>query len=203
MLKRAVIFDFGGVLMKTQNRAPRLAWDARLGLPAGSVESVVHGSNEWRLAQIGQLAVADYWAAVARELGLSETEVQQLVVDYFSADQLDPALIDLIERLRTEGHRVALLSNDSPALLDKLRHLDIERLFDPLIISANIGVMKPDAQAYEAVLAALNLPAEQTIFIDDMPANIAGAAALGMHGVRYVDGMDLTAALAPLLKIST
>lgn len=203
MAKRAVIFDFGGVLMKTRERTPRFAWDDRLKLARGTVEQVVHGSDEWRLAQIGQLPVADYWAAVARDLQLSASDVQQLEIDYFSADVLDPALVALIERLRTDGHVVALLSNDSPALLDKLNKLDIARLFDPLIISAHIGVMKPDARAYQTVLDALKLPAEHTIFVDDMPANIAGAEAVGIHGVRYIDGMDLAAALEPLLKIPT
>ena len=63
--------------------------------------------------------------------------------------------------------------------------------------------MKPDARAYQAVLDALKLPAEQTIFVDDMPDNVVGAQALGIHGLRYVAGMDLAAALAPLLNFST
>jgi putative hydrolase of the HAD superfamily len=193
--KRAVIFDFGGVLMKTQTRAPRYAWDDRLGLAHGTVERVVHGSEEWRLAQVGQLAVADYWSAVAAALNLDAVQTQQLAVDYFSADVLDRTLIDVIEDLRETGHRVALLSNDSPALLDKLRGLEIAALFDPLIISAHIGVMKPDARAYQAVLDALDLPPQNTIFVDDMPDNAAGAQALGIHAVRYVDGMDLRAAV--------
>lgn len=201
MAKRAVIFDFGGVLMKTHDRTPRTAWDDRLDIPHGTVESVVHGSEHWRLAQIGRLSVPDYWSAVARALKISEGEVQQLALDYFSADKLDTALIDQIEDLRERGHTVALLSNDSVALMDKLVALDIARLFDPLIISAHIGVMKPDARAYQAVLDALQLPGTETIFVDDMPNNIAGAQALGIHGVRYIDGMDLAAALEPLLEV--
>jgi epoxide hydrolase-like predicted phosphatase len=186
MSKRAVIFDFGGVLMKTLDRSPRYAWDDRLGLPHGSVERVVHGS--------------DYWASVARALKIDDADVQQLAVDYFSADYLDKTLVELIEKLHVRGHAVALLSNDSPALLDKLHTLGIARLFDPLIVSANIGVMKPDAQAYQAVLNALQLAPGEAIFVDDMPANVVGAQALGIHAVRYVDGMDLASALEPLLE---
>jgi epoxide hydrolase-like predicted phosphatase len=200
MSKRAVIFDFGGVLMKTLDRSPRYAWDDRLGLPHGSVERVVHGSEEWRLAQVGLLPVADYWASVARALKIDDADVQQLAVDYFSADYLDKTLVELIEKLHVRGHAVALLSNDSPALLDKLHTLGIAQLFDPLIVSANIGVMKPDAQAYQAVLNALQLAPGEAIFVDDMPANVVGAQALGIHAVRYVDGMDLASALEPLLE---
>lgn len=200
-MKRAVIFDFGGVLMKTIDQRPRHTWDDRLGLAHGSVEKIVHGSESWRKAQRGELSVADYWADVARQLGLIEADINQLSQDYFSADRLDENLIAYIRELRTEGHPIALLSNDSPALTDKLNALGITNLFDPLIISGNIGVMKPDAAAYQAVLSALGHAPNETIFIDDMPGNVAGAQAVGMNAIRYVDGMDLRAALTSLLKL--
>jgi putative hydrolase of the HAD superfamily len=195
----ALIFDFGGVLMKTRSRAPRLKWDDRLGLPHGTVERVVHSSESWRLAQIGQLSVAEYWADVARQLGITSTEITQLETDYFSADELDHTLINLIQTLRHRGHPVALLSNDSPALREKLHHLDIARLFDPLVISGEIGMMKPTPSAYHAVLSRMALPADKTVFIDDMPANISGAQAVGMGAIHYQDGMDLYTTLTPFL----
>jgi len=199
MPRTAIIFDFGGVLMKTQSRAPRLAWDDQLGLSHGTVERVVHSSESWHLAQIGRVSVADYWADVAAQLQIESAQIPQLETDYFSADQLDGSLITLINDLRAENHPVALLSNDSPALLDKLTHLNIAHLFDPLVISGDIGVMKPDPAAYLTILDRLSLSADQTVFIDDMPANITGAQAVGMHAIHYQDGMDLRGALAPYL----
>lgn len=199
-MKRAVIFDFGGVLMKTIDQRPRHAWDDRLGLAHGSVERVVHSSESWRKAQVGQMSVAEYWADVARQLRLIEADVEQLSQDYFSADRLDENLIAYIHELRADGHPVALLSNDSPALADKLNTLGIANLFDPLIISGNIGVMKPNAAAYQSVLSILGCTPGEAIFIDDMPANVAGALAVGMQAIRYIDGMDLRTALTPLLN---
>lgn len=203
MNKRAIIFDFGGVLMKTRDYRPRHSWDDQLGLPHGSVERVVHGSQNWQRAQTGQLSLQDYWASVARDLRLSQTQVQQLAEDFYSGDQLDHQLIQYIKQLRADDHPVALLSNDSPALTDRLRALAIDSLFDPIIISAHIGVMKPDERTYQAVLNALQRPAGATVFIDDMPTNIEGADALGIHGIRYSDGMDLESALKSLLTIAT
>lgn len=200
-VKRAVIFDFGGVLMRTVDRAPRHAWDSRLGLPAGSVEQAVHGSAAWRAAQLGRIAPAVYWAAVAAELGLDETAAAGLRRDFFSGDWLDTDLIALINGLRGGGHTVGLLSNETLDLRAWLRALAIDTLFDPLLISAALGAMKPDAAAYQALLAALGQPAREVIFIDDMPANVAGAQALGIHALHYTAGMDLRAALAPLLTV--
>ena len=53
---RAVIFDWGGVLMRTVDASPRLAWDARLGLAPGSVNRLVFESSAWRRAQLGQIS---------------------------------------------------------------------------------------------------------------------------------------------------
>jgi putative hydrolase of the HAD superfamily len=198
MSTRVWVFDFGGVLMKTTTQAPRWQWDDRLGLARGTVERVVHGSQAWRAAQHGTLSEEAYWADVGRQLGLDNAATATLAADYFSADQLDLDLISLIRDRRAAGQRVALLSNDAPSLRHRLRQLGIDTLFDPLIISGDIGVMKPDPAAYHAVLDALGIPATQTVFIDDMPANIAGAQAVGMHAIHYTAGLNLKEALAAL-----
>ncbi len=195
-----IIFDFGGVIMQTYSRTPRHLWDTRLGLKIGTVEQIVHGSESWRKAQLGLISVDDYWQDVANQLGISQDALMQLQQDYFSGDKLDISIINLIKRLHNTGHTVALLSNDSTALRPKLTQLGIDSLFNPLVISAEIGVMKPDAAAYEAVLARVPCNAQDAIFIDDMPANIQGAEAVGMKGILYRPGMDLEAELANFLK---
>jgi epoxide hydrolase-like predicted phosphatase len=199
-MKRAVIFDFGGVLMKTLDYSYRHQWDDRLGLPRNTVEKVVHGSESWRQAQLGTLSLKDYWQDVAEQLKLSPHDLTQLQEDYFKGDRLDGELIAYIRELRTRGHCVALLSNDSPALQQKLERLDIQDLFDPLIISANIGYMKPAPDAYLAMLHALQLAPEQTVFIDDMPYNIVGAQAVGIHAIQYTPDLDLREVLESLLR---
>ncbi len=202
MTKRAIIFDFGGVLMKTADRHPRYDWDERLGLPHGNVERIVHGSEIWRKAQIGAISPQDYWADIARQLDIEPETLPELKRDYFSGDQLDSTLIDYIHTLRSRGHTVALLSNDSVELMGKLQELEIANLFDPLVISAYIGVMKPDAGAYRAILKQLSRPPEETVFIDDMLANVAGARALNMHAIHYIDGINFPVALQPFLEMS-
>jgi epoxide hydrolase-like predicted phosphatase len=198
-MKRAVIFDFGGVLMKTLDYRPRHAWDERLSLPHGSVESIVHGSEIWHKTQLGQVTVTDYWNAVARRLGLRQDEIGQFERDYFSGDVLDTNLVNYIQDLRAIGHPIALLSNDSPTLADKLDALGVAHLFDPLVISAHIGVMKPNPTAYLAVLEQLQRKPLETIFVDDRLENVEAANALGIYGIHYRSEIDLAAVLAPLL----
>ncbi|MCC7445818.1 MAG: HAD family phosphatase [Anaerolineae bacterium] len=193
---KAIVFDFGGVLMRTGDPAGRREWEARLGLPAGELERIVHGSDQWIAAQRGQITPADYWLWVASHLNLAEADLPALQRDYFRDDRLDPDLIELIRELRRAGYKVGLLSNDAPPLADKLRReLAIYDLFDAVIISAFIGVMKPDPAAYQAIAAALNVQMSECVFIDDNTANIEGARAVGMQAIHYRAGMDVRAAL--------
>ena len=97
---------------------------------------------------------------------------------------------------------VGLLSNFSTDLRAMLVEHDLLRRFDALTISAEIGVMKPDAAAYRAVLAMLGMEAQTCVFIDDVPANVAAAQAIGMHGIVFEDNPSCLAALARLLGIN-
>jgi epoxide hydrolase-like predicted phosphatase len=196
----AIIFDFGGVLMKTLDYSYRHAWDDRLQLPRGSVERVVHGSVSWRHAQVNQLGIEEYWQDVAQQLKLDDEALTALQTDYFKGDSLDAELIDLIKSLKAKGVRIGLLSNDALSLRAKLALLEIADLFDPLIISADIGVMKPAPEAFQAVLDQVSLPPERVLFIDDLPENISGANAVGIKGILYQPGMNLGEVLETYLR---
>lgn len=187
--------------MQTRDYHYRHGWDTRLALPLGSVERIVHGSESWRQAQHGIISEADYWYAVAQQLHLDADSLAMLQRDYFAGDVVDTTLTAYIQARRLEGHSIALLSNEVRSLREKLTAHQLTPLFDVIVISAEIGVMKPAPAAYHAVLNALKRPADETIFIDDMQANIDAANALGIHGILYRANMDISAALAPLLKI--
>lgn len=195
----ALVFDFGGVIVQTRTQEPRHAWDRALGLKPGTVESIVHGSESWRQAQLGHITYERHWENVARQLDLDAAQKARLEADYFSGDVVADDVVKFIEQQRAHGRRIALLSNDSGALRAKLHQLDLTRLFDPIVISAEIGHMKPDAHAYHILIGMLGVNPGQTVFIDDMPANVEGARAAGMNAVRYTPGLRLEHALADYL----
>ncbi len=195
----AFIFDFGGVLMQTHDYAPRHAWDERLGLPHGSIEKAVHNTDSWVRAQKGEMTPADYWADVASRLGISSDEVAQLAHDFYAGDALNTKLIALIQKLRDDGHIVGLLSNDSLELEQKLHHLDIYQLFNPLHISAKLGVMKPQPDVYARVRESLPYDAYPIVLIDDRIDNIHGAIKAGWVGVFYQPQLDIQPILYKLI----
>jgi len=189
--KRAIIFDLGGVLLRTEDYGPRHRWDRRLGLSEGSVEAVVHGSEVWRQAQLGEISVEDYWKAVGEQLQLHPWEIGDLQQDFYAGDRFDMSLIRLIRKLRKESIQIGLLSNNSMDVLDQLTVLKIRPIFDICVISAEIGVMKPNAKAYRAILDRFGLAPEMTFFVDDVLANVEGARACGMVSIQFFPKMNL------------
>jgi len=203
LMIKAIIFDFGGVLVRTEDHGPRHAWDKRLGLPTGSVERAVHYSDIWVQAQLGRILPQAYWAGVAELLYMRNNnranDIDELRRDYFSGDRLNYRLVEFIGELREAGYQIALLSNDSIELQDRLRDLGIEPLFDHILISAQIGMMKPDPTVYRAALQALGVAPQEAVFIDDSLTNIRGAQYIGLNTIVFRYDTDLRAELAPYL----
>lgn len=199
-MESAVIFDWGGVLMRTGNYEPRHHWDKLLGLPIGSVENIVHGSKVWEQVQQGEISPNDYWTIIGDQLKLSLAQLADFRRDFYSGDRLDEALLALIANLRTRGILVGLLSNNSLELLDLLNDRELTPLFDGIVISAQIGIMKPNPESYTAILRRLGIVPTQALFVDDSLENVEGALALGMAAIRFVPGMEVTVGIENWLK---
>jgi epoxide hydrolase-like predicted phosphatase len=197
---KAIIFDWGGVLMRTEDTSPRQRWDTRLGLPAGSVEAVVHGIPAWRDAQLGRIGLDAYWEAVRADLGLDQPSLERLRVDFYSGDRLDTDLVSAIRQLRGQSLKTGILSNNTADLAGTLDELDLPRLFDAVVISASIGVMKPDPLAYKAILGQLGVKAGEAVLIDDFADNVAGAQDVGMEGILFSASADWQTELSTLMR---
>jgi epoxide hydrolase-like predicted phosphatase len=188
---KAFVFDFGGVLVRTEDYGPRHAWDERLGLPVGSVERAVHHSDLWIQTQLGRITYQAYWEGVAEILYMRKEDIPELRRDYFSGDRLNYRLVALIRELRELGYPIALLSNEAVQLRDRLRELELHDLFDHVLISAEIGMMKPDPTAFRVALHALQVRPHEAVFVDDALPNIRGAQQLGIHAILFRGSTDL------------
>lgn len=197
---KALIWDCGGVLVRTEDSSGRREWEQKLGLSPYDIDRVVLGSKAWIQAQCGEIPEEAYWTKVRVHLGLDERAIQDLRRDFYAGDRINPVVLDVITRLRPH-YKQAILSNAVPSLLEMLRdRFQIVHLFDVIITSASIRVMKPDPQAYGAALDALRLRAEETVFIDDLRENIQGANQLGMHAIHFeTDQDDIRPLLSALL----
>ena len=187
MVLRAVIFDFGGVLVRTRDQRLRTAWETRLGLTQGQTSEIVFGGEMGRTAQLGKISYASYWKWIQAQLALDDASLERFRTDFFAEDFLDHDLMAHIDRLRSR-YIVGLLSNatmDGRRLFTE-KYAIIEH-FDSVTISAEEGVMKPDERIYRIALARAGAMPAETLFVDDTLENVAAAHDLGMQALHFVD----------------
>lgn len=195
----AVIWDLGGVLVRTLDRSHRVAWEQELQLDVGELDRLVFEGEIGRAAAIGKARADDIWAFIRERFGLSAEETQRIEQDFWAGDQVDQELIALIRRLRS-NYKTALLSNAWPDLRHALEELwQIADAFDDIFISAEIGLAKPDERIYKLALERLGVKPQEAVFIDDFKRNIDAAADVGLHTIHYQNSAETQAALKDLL----
>jgi epoxide hydrolase-like predicted phosphatase len=177
---RAVIFDFGGVLMRTVNPTPRRELEEKYGLPPGGASDLVFGSPLWDDAQLGRLSSAQFWADLGQRLGLDNEGLAAFQRAFWAGDRLDQDFVALVRHLRDEGYRTALLSNAPAGLRQHLEELGIDDVFELVLVSGEEGLKKPDPAIFELVLEQLGVAAEEAVFVDDFQENVAAARRVGL-----------------------
>lgn len=205
-LVEAVVLDYGGVLTGPVKQSID-AWLEADGiepesfsrtLKAWMSRSAPLGTPIHRL-ETGELGVEEFDALLAAEL----TTIDGRPVDpvgvlsrLFAGMRPDPAMFGLVEELRELGVRVALLSNSWGNTYPRER---IDALFDPVVVSGEVGLRKPLAPIYELTLEGLGVVPGRALFIDDAEPNVLGARAVGMRAHLHVDAPSTRAALAALV----
>ena len=198
MMLRAVFVDFGGVLMRTEDQEPRLRLAERLGVPPGRLEKLIFESKSSLSASTGEITEAAHWQWVADTLGISRQETEKLAADFFSGDRLDTVLIEFLRSLRLQ-RRIGLISNAWSGLRDYITRSDFADVFDELVISAEVGLVKPDPRIYHLALDRLAVAPEESLFLDDMPANVQAALSIGMKAVQFIRTEETMAELKRIL----
>ncbi len=194
---QAIIWDFGGVLVRTEDPAPRTALGAEVGMSAVDLERHVFGSEAGKQAQLGAVDGNQYLDQVAGDFHLDPQDFRER---FFGGDQLDEILMDYIRGLRP-AYRTGLLSNAMSDLRELISGFyPIIDAFDSVTISSEHGAVKPDARIYEIALHSLNVSAAQAVFIDDAPENVAAAQALGMQAIHFKSRAQTLAELQQILN---
>jgi epoxide hydrolase-like predicted phosphatase len=196
---KAVIWDFGGVLVRTNDWTPRFNWEDRLGLERMALTDMVFNSQIAREASVGKADADDIWRWVGDELNLSNQELENMRRDYWSGDAVDVELIDAIRSLKSD-YRTALLSNAWPNLRAAIEEQwKFDDAFDVMVISAEVGMVKPDPRIYQYALAVLGVEPGASVFVDDFIENVEGAQAVGMHAIHFQNPEQALAELTILL----
>lgn len=180
-----LIFDVGGVLLRTEDRRPRTQLADALQIAPETLEELVFNAETGAAAQRGEIPAAQHWEAVRLRLGLRPDEIGPVRDAFFAGDVLDRTLLDFVRTLRPD-YRLAILTNafdDARAALTG--KFGLGEIFDPIVVSAEEKVMKPDPRIFRIALERCRAVPEEAVFIDDFAHNIRGAQSVGMRTVWF------------------
>ncbi len=182
---RAIISDFGGVLIRDVDNSKRVAWAEQLGVTPQQLNELIFDSDIAARAAVGQFPVDAIWRYVKEMLGLDADTLAQLREDFWWGDRLDMELFTFLCGLRGR-YRTAILSNAwSDARARFINHFGLDAFAEVMIISAEVKLAKPDPRIYQLALEALAVAPVEALFLDDVSANVEAARALGMHAILH------------------
>jgi glucose-1-phosphatase len=190
---KAVVLDIGGVLMRTEDDSGRRQLEKEYDIPTGQLEWFVFDSDEAAASTIGLVKANTVWNAIGKRLGLTPDELRRFIELFWQGDVFDKELFDFLSSLRPE-YITGILSNAWEGARDSFikRHGIIEGInVDHLLISAELGVAKPDAEVYRKLKQRLGVDYKEILFVDDYGRNIEGAQAMDIETIHYKAGMDI------------
>jgi len=187
---RALVLDLGEVLVRSQppELVQRMAEIAAVPLPALQAAYWAHRDEYDRVGSAQR-----YWDHVLRDahspLSPAAREAARprlCALDAESWTQYREEVWELAARFRTDGRRTAMLSNCGPEVIDRVRaQRDVTRYFDAMVISWEVGAVKPEPAIYRTALERLGIAPEEALFVDDRAVNVAGAEAVGMQAMLF------------------
>ncbi|MBQ4836603.1 HAD family hydrolase [Pseudoalteromonas luteoviolacea] len=193
-----VVFDIGNVVVR---------WSPvdiiRLTFPDAKesnalAQSVFH-SEIWLDLNKGLTTEQETKQQYQQVLGFSQQDTERLFHYTKQSLILLYQSVELIKRVKQAGYGVYTLTDNVHEIVAYLKDTyDFWDLFDGEIVSADLGVLKPQPEIYHALLEQYQLAANETVFLDDMPHNVAGAKAVGMAAIQFENAEQGVAALKSL-----
>jgi putative hydrolase of the HAD superfamily len=189
---RAVIFDFGGVILTSPFEA-FARYEQENGLPEGllvRLNSTNPDDNAWARLERNQVDIVGFAELFEKEAAAEGHQVDaQAILTMLSGGQLRPEMVEAVRRC-SERLDTALLTNNFVAVDTEYASAEIAEvvaLFDVVVESSRVGVRKPDPAIYQLVCDALGVRPEEAVFVDDLGINLKPARAMGMHTIKFVD----------------
>jgi putative hydrolase of the HAD superfamily len=196
----ALLLDFGGVMTTS-------VWDSfadfcrEKGLQENTVKRLFREDPEaladLRGLETGALTESEFEESFARRLGLDDAT--DLIESMFRGMLPEDSVVAAVRTVRADGIKTGLISNSWST-----SHYDrdlLAELFDDVVISAEVGLHKPQPEIYRLAAERLSEPPESCVFVDDLRENCEGAEAVGMTAILHRDPAATIARIEELFAI--
>lgn len=189
---RAIVFDCFGVLV---------------GQGFGYTYSVAGGDaardrqfihSTLREADAGQISHEEFASRIAKHLGIS---VEKWLEITKQEEQLNAELVQYIATRLKPHYKIGLLSNANSGTIDNRIPAEVlSNLFDSVVVSADVGLLKPDPEVFKYTADDLGVACEEMVFVDDVASYVDAASKLGIKTVLYKNFDQCKSELSKILK---
>ena len=210
---RAVLFDFGGVVLSSPFEAFN-HYEDRSGLPRDFIRRVNSenpDSNAWARLERSELSPTEFDEVFARESEALGHRVPGADILSLLHGDIRPEMVRAIDVIKYNGYLTACLTNnvlstpDDRSAPDAAKRKEIAAIlerFDALIESSKVGVRKPEPRFYEIACATLAVEPTECVFLDDLGINLKPAAAMGMKTIKVTSAAQALGELSQILSLS-
>ncbi len=186
----ALIFDFGNVVAHFDYTRSCAVLGRRLGLSGEELLSRARDAGLIPLLkryESGQMAAEEFGLALCGLIGRGEVPHDEFAAAWVDIFWLNENVARLVEHLDARGYTLVLGSNTNDLHANHFRRQFAETLahFDGLVLSYEVGHVKPSPEFYLACAATAGRPPGDCVFIDDLAENVEGAKAAGLDAILY------------------
>jgi epoxide hydrolase-like predicted phosphatase len=199
---RAVLFDLGGVIVRTEYQAPRQHLAERLGMDYDDIDRIVFGggtNGSAARATLGEITENEHWLNIMKVLKRPASEYERIRAEFFAGDIIDHSILGYLRSIRPK-YKTGLISNAWSGLRDYILREKFDDAFDCMIISAEVGAAKPSVEIFQIALKQLGVSPNEAVFVDDFIENIEACKKVGMKGIHFRDAESAIKQLKALLK---
>ena len=197
---RNIVFDLGNVLLdfEPESYLEKLGYSGEI---KDKLKAEIFETEEWLMLDRGTISqekAVEKWQQRNPEL---KDEIADVMAEWEKILVLKEDSLDILKSLAEKDYNLYVLSNfQKKAFAYVKSKYDFFNYFDGRVISADIGMIKPEADIYDHLLDEFNLKAEETVFIDDSKENIMAALKKGIRVIHFKDAASLEEELKLYLK---
>ncbi len=199
MSLKVVLLDWGGVISPGGTPDELMARMAQLiDAHPDKIRDALR--SQTALFKRGKLTLEQFWQGMENDLGHPIPPEARNV--WTKIEDLAPSkdILEFVQNLKTRGYTVAILSNTFPNTAEEIKQQGWYGMYDPVILSSDIGMAKPDAEIYDYTVSLLGVSPDEIVFVDDQQRCLDPAAALGMQTVLSKEPQQVIADVSKLLS---
>jgi HAD superfamily hydrolase (TIGR01509 family) len=194
---KAVIIDFDGVVYLENMRFSKLL-NSRFNIPDEKVMSFFR--DELIRCQLGQADLKKELVKYIKTWQIKST-VEKLMEMWFENGKINDKLVSIISELRTRGIVCVLVTDNEKYRMNyMMEKYNLEKIFDKIVTSYDIGARKPNRKVYDFIFSSLNLKPRECLYFDDSEKNIEIGKKLGIKSYVFENNNEVRKIIDKLEK---